>query len=56
MNGGGGYRIEVANGDYQLLLRFAEIDPQASPGTRIFSVVAEGVTLVSHLDLMESPA
>ncbi len=52
--GNGGYRFEVPNGQYQVLLRFAEIYPYVSKGSRVFSVKVEGVTVLSHLDLVAS--
>lgn len=53
INSDGGYRFEVPNGDYEVLLRFAEIYPQTTVGTRIFNVVIEGTTVLAHFDLME---
>ena len=49
----GGYRFELPNGDYQVLLKFAEIYEQALPGTRIFSLVVQGATVMAHLDVAE---
>lgn len=43
------YRLDVADGDYELELLFAE--PQARPGTRVFDVSANGVPIVRALDL-----
>ena len=51
--GDGGYRFQVPNGDYLVLLKMAEIYPQAYAGTRVFSVAVQGVTALSHLDLMD---
>ena len=53
VNSNGGYRFEVPNGDYDVLLRFAEIYPQTNVGTRVFTVVVEGVTVLAHLDVLE---
>jgi len=53
-NGSGGYRFVVPNGDYQVLLKLAEIYPGTQVGTRVFSVQVEGVTVLAHLDLMEA--
>jgi uncharacterized repeat protein (TIGR01451 family) len=52
-NGNGGYRFTLPNGDYEVLLKFAEIYPGAKVGTRVFSVRIEGVEVLAHLDLME---
>ena len=52
-NGSGGYRFVVPNGDYEVLLKLAEIYPGTKVGTRVFSVNVEGVTAVAHLDLTE---
>jgi Malectin domain/Fibronectin type III domain len=45
------YTIPVANGDYVVVLKFAEIDG-AQVGQRVFNVLMEGVKVISHLDLM----
>jgi hypothetical protein len=49
--GAGGYRFTVPNGTYSVLLRFAEIYPWAQPGSRVFGIQMEGVTVRSSLDI-----
>jgi hypothetical protein len=44
------YAIAVANGDYLVTLKFAEIY-YTQPGTRVFNVLLEGVKVISNLDL-----
>jgi len=44
------WRAAVPNGDYTVTLKFAETYFNA-PGTRAFSVTAEGATVVGNLDL-----
>jgi hypothetical protein len=47
------YRIPVADGDYLVVLHFAEIyAPCTSPGCRVFSVTAEGRPVVDDLDIV----
>ena len=46
-----GYRFAVANGQYLVQLRFAEIYPYAYGGGRVFDVRAEGQTIASNLDV-----
>lgn len=50
-SGDGGYRFDVANGEYLVDLRFAEIYPGAGAGQRIFDVRIEGMTVVPNLDV-----
>jgi hypothetical protein len=45
------YTIPVANGDYVVVLKFAEIDG-TQVGQRVFNVVMEGVKVISKLDVM----
>jgi hypothetical protein len=45
------YAIPVANGDYLVTLKFAEIYWTQS-GKRVFNVLLEGVKVISHLDLV----
>jgi len=45
------YAIPVANGDYLVTLKFAEIY-WTQPGQRVFNVLMEGVKLISNLDLV----
>jgi malectin (di-glucose binding ER protein) len=45
------YAIPVANGDYLVTLKFAEID-WTKPGQRVFNVLIEGVKVISQLDLV----
>ncbi len=52
-NGSGGYRFVTPNGDYDVLLKFAEIYPGVKIGTRVFSVRVQGATAIAHLDLTE---
>ncbi len=52
-DGGGGYRFVVADGDYLVLLKFAEIYPGVKVGTRVFTVRIEGVDVLAHLDVMD---
>jgi hypothetical protein len=44
------YGIAVPNGNYQVILKFAEIY-NYSPGTRVFSVKIEGKEVITNLDL-----
>jgi Malectin domain len=44
------YTIPVANGDYLVTLKFAEIY-WTQPGQRVFNVLMEGVKVISNLDL-----
>lgn len=46
-----GYRFDVPNGTYQVTLKFAEIYQFAKPDQRVFSVLLEGTTVISDLDL-----
>jgi Malectin domain len=46
-----GYTIPVANGDYLVTLKFAEIY-WTQPGQRVFNVLLEGVKVISNLDLI----
>jgi hypothetical protein len=41
----------VANGDYLVTLKFAEIY-WTQPGQRVFNVLMEGVKVISNLDLV----
>ena len=50
-NGSFSYAKPVANGNYELTLRFAELYFTA-PNKRVFSVSAEGSTIISGLDLV----
>jgi hypothetical protein len=45
------YAIPVANGDYLVTLKFAEIF-WMQPGQRVFNVLMEGVKVISNLDLV----
>jgi Malectin domain len=45
------YTIAVANGDYLVTLKFAEIY-WTQPGQRVFNVLLEGVKVISNLDLV----
>jgi hypothetical protein len=45
------YAIPVANGDYLVTLKFAEIY-WTQPGQRLFNVLMEGVKVISNLDLV----
>jgi Malectin domain len=45
------YAIPVANGDYLVTLKFAEIY-WTQPGKRLFNVLLEGVTVIRKLDLV----
>lgn len=46
------YNIPLPNGNYQVLLKFAEIYPRSNaPGKRIFNVRVEGSEVLSRLDL-----
>jgi hypothetical protein len=45
------YAVPVANGNYLVTLKFAEID-WTQPGQRIFNVLMEGVKVISQLDLV----
>jgi hypothetical protein len=45
------YGIPVANGDYLVTLKFAEIY-WTQPGQRVFNVLLEGVKVISKLDLV----
>ncbi len=47
----GGYDVEVPRGSYQVTLKFAEIYPWASVGTRAFDVRIEDALVLSHLDV-----
>jgi hypothetical protein len=49
-NGNFSYRVAVPNGDYHLVLQFAEIRRNAA-NLRIFDVSAEGVKLLDDFDL-----
>jgi hypothetical protein len=44
------YSIPLANGSYQVLLKFAEVT-WSSPGQRIFDVWMEGTNVISNLDI-----
>src|SRR5690242_1876465 len=44
------YAIPVANGSYSLKLRFSDVQFSA-PGQRIFNVVVNGGTVLSHFDV-----
>jgi hypothetical protein len=44
------YRFTVPPGCYEVLLRFAEIFPNISPGKRVFSVDIEGKRVLDHVD------
>jgi len=46
----GGYQFDVANGEYEVTLLFAEIY-LSSPGTRVFSVEIEGVVVLVDYDI-----
>jgi Malectin domain len=45
------YNVPVANGDYVVTLKFAEID-FSSAGMRVFDVLIEDATVVSNLDVL----
>lgn len=47
------YNLPVADGAYDLTLKFAEIAPVV-PGQRLFSVAANGLTLLQHFDVVAS--
>lgn len=44
------YNIPVSNGDYEVTFKFAEIFHN-SPNNRIFDVSAEGIEIISNLDI-----
>jgi hypothetical protein len=44
------YTIPVANGDYVVVLKFAEIDG-TQVGQRVFNVLMEGTKMINNLDL-----
>ncbi len=48
---GGGYRFDVANGDYQVDLKFAEIY-QTLPGKRTFDILINGTVRRSNFDIV----
>jgi hypothetical protein len=52
--GTAGYRFAVPNGRYQVDLHLAEIYPYTFAGDRVFSMRAEGQTVVSQLDVLAS--
>jgi large repetitive protein len=45
------YNIPVTNGNYTVTLKFAEIYPYSSQGSRVFDVKIEGKEVISNLDL-----
>jgi hypothetical protein len=45
------YNIPVANGNYQLTLRFAEIQ-YASAGARVFNVTVNGAAVLTNFDIV----
>lgn len=47
------YRFDVADGKYEVELRFAEPNPQP-PGDRVFSVSLNGKPVIANLDLVRS--
>lgn len=49
-----GYRLDVADGTYELVLGFAEPAP-AAPGQRVFTARCNGLTIASRLDLAADP-
>jgi beta-galactosidase len=51
--GAEGYRFDVADGDYELELRFMEHWPN-NPGQRVFRVSCNGVVLIDKLDIAEA--
>ena len=52
-NGNFSYALPVANGTYEITLRFAEIFHLAS-GSRQFDALVEGVEIVSNLDIFQN--
>ncbi len=46
------YNIPLPNGNYSVTLKFAEIYPYTFPGSRIFSVKAEGQDVLMNLDIL----
>jgi hypothetical protein len=47
------YNLPVADGAYDVTLKFAEIAPVV-PGQRLFTVAANGLTLLQHFDVVAS--
>jgi hypothetical protein len=45
------YNIPVANGSYQVTLKFAELDSKVRTGRRVFDVLMEGKRIISGLDI-----
>ena len=45
------YNIPVANGNYQLTLKFAEIE-YSSPGQRVFNVTVNGTQVLTNFDIV----
>jgi len=44
------YQFSVANGPYNVVLKFAEVS-QSGPGQRVFNVAINGVTVLSNFDI-----
>ena len=49
----GGYRFELPNGDYEVVIKLAEIYAPAKIGSRVFSVQVQGATVMAHLDVLD---
>jgi hypothetical protein len=47
------YNIPVANGNYELTLKFAEIQ-YASPGSRIYNITINSVAVLTNFDVERS--
>ncbi|HPL63707.1 MAG TPA: malectin domain-containing carbohydrate-binding protein [Syntrophales bacterium] len=45
------YSIPLANGSYQVTLKFAELDARVRRGSRVFDVLIEGKEVISDLDI-----
>ncbi len=45
------YRFTVPNGEYQVILKFAEIYPYSNVGSRVFDVKIQGVYVLSYFDI-----
>ena len=55
-----GYEVELPNGDYTVILHFAEIfwgtqdgEPAGGAGSRVFDVAIEGVTVIQDYDIFD---
>jgi hypothetical protein len=50
----GGYQFAVANGNYRVVLKFAEIYPYVSTGSRVFGIRVEGATILPYFDVVKA--